>query len=67
MRAFCYTCSDFHMEKTEWQSFFSSWTQSSVEFLKILNVPNDHLCHKYVFWFENGFLQVKPSTILLLA
>ena len=31
----------------QWQSFFSSWTQSSAGFLKILNVTSDHSCRKY--------------------
>ena len=31
----------------QWQSFCSSWTQSSAEFLKILSITNNHLCCKY--------------------
>ena len=41
---YCYLCS---FRLSQWQSFFSAWTQYCMELLKILNVTSDHLCHKY--------------------
>ena len=35
--------------------------------LKNSNATSDQSCRKYVFCFENGFLQVKPSYISLVA
>ena len=41
---FTATCASFVFLN---RSFFSSWTQSSADFLRILNVTSDHSGHKY--------------------